>query len=1151
MSTGKTSKIVAYGHTGFRQRDGQWFYLHGGGAVGASGLTVALEGSAARFILPDCAGDVRAAVLESIAFLDIATMRISFPIHAGVHRAPLNEVLRCDAALDLVGTTGTMKSAVMGVAQSHYGSFDYNSLPLNFESTANSLEAELFRLKDTFVVIDEYVPTGGLHDELQKKADRIFRAIANGSSRGRLNADLRSRPERPCRALVAITGEDIPRGESIQARLVIIRCGRGDVDAKKLAVRQGRSGLLPYAMRAYVEWILSRLEQLRIEVPKKYAEVRDGFYGAGHPRAASAMAHFLLGAYYFAEFAKDIGVMTPHDAAVHVELTRAALLMNAKEQVHATEQSNPGARFMDVLRSLYARRTIALQPVGKALHPHNEAGAVEVGWKDGNLAKFEVNVILATVNQELVAMGERQPLQPYGLWKRLAAERCIVPVGDDVTPKFQGEKNGTRVRVIQVPLHLLEPSPSPGSPPPSGPMSSPDPRWGVSALVVPTGTGAQNVAREAATDEEDLDWGDEPEPDADPGDCSDDVAPVRMTLGRPAALLRAADPPTRPEAAAHLGSSAVTENHQPNQLLGGALASSAQEPKRSEERPLEESEEKTGGEHDLPSQISDPPPPRDPWADGQLSHTDLDASILRVGAIGLAVAELGASPQIAIALPGGGVHLIVLGAIGTLKHALERVMVVGHDLKRLVALLHQHGVNPTRLFDTLIAARLLDGHRHDDERFFSLESARTVLGVAPVPAGAGPRAHLSAEAEHVLLFEHGLRADLARHGLEHVAALEFALLPVIADMEAAGIAVDGSAWDLLTSARAGEAAKVAAKLKTALGVRNVDDDFQILGALQRLGLPITQTSGVALAKYSDRLVVEHLRRYRRLIGFVRSSGRAVLKAVAASPDGRVRTNIHQLGAKTGRMSCSDPNLMGLPRDGEVRSCFSAPRGMRLIVGDYKAIEMRVIADQTGDAALRDVFLRGGCPHRHTASIVMNVPESAVNDEQKSLAKPLNFGLCFGMSSETLVPYARKNFGVVMTEAEAAEFKNKFFDHYNGVRAWHERTRTLPAAQLRTRSGRVTHYLRSDEGFNARLSFPIQGTAADGMKAALVLLHPKLPRFGARIVLVVHDEVIVEAPEEHAEEVRALVCDAMIAGMQPYVPSVPIIAEPEIRRTWAA
>ena len=94
----------------------------------------------------------------------------------------------------------------------------------------------------------------------------------------------------------------------------------------------------------------------------------------------------------------------------------------------------------------------------------------------------------------------------------------------------------------------------------------------------------------------------------------------------------------------------------------------------------------------------------------------------------------------------------------------------------------------------------------------------------------------------------------------------------------------------------------------------------------------------------------------------------------------------------------------------------------------------------------------------------------------------------------------------MTEAEAEKFKSKFFDHYSGVRAWHEQTRALPAAQLRTRSGRVTYYLHNDEGFNARLSFPIQGTAADGMKAALALLHPKLARFGARIVLVVHDEV---------------------------------------------
>ncbi len=156
-----------------------------------------------------------------------------------------------------------------------------------------------------------------------------------------------------------------------------------------------------------------------------------------------------------------------------------------------------------------------------------------------------------------------------------------------------------------------------------------------------------------------------------------------------------------------------------------------------------------------------------------------------------------------------------------------------------------------------------------------------------------------------------------------------------------------------------------------------------------------------------------------------------------------------------------------------------------------------------------------------------------------------------MSSKTLVGYARKNFKVVLTELQAEQFKETFLEHYAGVRAWQEKTAQEMPAQLRTRSGRVTYYMFSDEGYNARLSFPIQGTAADGMKAAIVMLHPKLKRLGAKIVLVVHDELVVEGPEQHAEEVRALMRECMIAGMQLYVPSVPIVVEPEVRSTWAA
>jgi DNA polymerase-1 len=197
----------------------------------------------------------------------------------------------------------------------------------------------------------------------------------------------------------------------------------------------------------------------------------------------------------------------------------------------------------------------------------------------------------------------------------------------------------------------------------------------------------------------------------------------------------------------------------------------------------------------------------------------------------------------------------------------------------------------------------------------------------------------------------------------------------------------------------------------------------------------------------------------------------------------------------------------------------------------------------------DIVPRNGGLLR-VASVLTASAEPAVTADQKNMAKPVNFGLCFGMASKTLVLYARKNFNVVLTEAQADEFKQKFLEHYAGVRAWQEKTAREMPLQLRTRSGRVSYYLFPDEGYNARLSFPIQGTAADGMKAAIVLLHPQLARLGARIILVVHDELVVEAPEEHAEEVRVLMRDCMITGMQTYVTSVPILVEPEVRSTWA-
>ena len=506
--------------------------------------------------------------------------------------------------------------------------------------------------------------------------------------------------------------------------------------------------------------------------------------------------------------------------------------------------------------------------------------------------------------------------------------------------------------------------------------------------------------------------------------------------------------------------------------------------------------------------------------------------ILAAATVGVAALPNDRTTLLAVAVPGGPTQVFDATEIpNTIAQALGQVRLVGQGLKPAVAFLQRCGVRPTQVFDTQIAWQLYDGHRHEgSSSFFSLDSARRTAGIVPVSAGDSAHDRLRAEAEHVLVFERVLRARLQEDGLEEVAELEMSLLPIVAEMKTTGVAIDAAAWKKVTSAWSVEATALERALITTLGVNNIHDNEQVLAALQRLGLPVDKTSGAALAKYSDRPVVAQLMRYRTLDGFVRSSGKAVLEALERSTDRRVRTTIHQLGARTGRMSCSEPNLMGLPRAKEVRACIVAPPGMKLIVADYSNIEMRVIADYTGDEKLREVFRHpDGDAHRHTAAVLLHKPEAEVLEEERKKIKPVNFGLSFGMGLANLISYARKNFKVVLTQGEAESFRAGFFQHYKGIQAWHERSRRrCPCSSARAAAASRTTCATTRA--TTRASASLQGTAADGMKAAIVLLHPQLARLGARIVLVVHHELVVEVPKEHSEEVRRLVRDGIIAGM---------------------
>jgi DNA polymerase-1 len=190
-------------------------------------------------------------------------------------------------------------------------------------------------------------------------------------------------------------------------------------------------------------------------------------------------------------------------------------------------------------------------------------------------------------------------------------------------------------------------------------------------------------------------------------------------------------------------------------------------------------------------------------------------------------------------------------------------------------------------------------------------------------------------------------------------------------------------------------------------------------------------------------------------------------------------------------------------------------GKKFIIGDYNAIELRVLADFTGDERLVELFQQGRDQHTETAMHILGASSGAVTKDARDRAKAINFGLMNGMGAASLVTYALENFEVVMSLEEAEEYKRKYFDLYIHVLCWHEYVREEKPDALRTASGRIRYFDKPNQ-YNAKLCTPIQGTAADGMKLAMVLLTPHLERLGAQMILAVHDELLVEAPEEHAE-----------------------------------
>ncbi|MDI3284718.1 DNA polymerase [Polyangium sp. 15x6] len=1181
---------TTYTHTGLRKHNGEWIYLHTGGAIGAVDVAVDINDNFHRYKLPGLAEDVADAVRLSLDFIDVADPRITAPLHAAVYRALLQGVAYCDAAVAQYGPSGSLKSSVVAVAQSHYGFFDHKTLPLSWTSTANAIEAHLFTMKDMLVVIDDYVPkSADPGDEFHKKAAQVFRSIGNGSARQRLSRDLYLHRSRPPRALVLTTGEQLPEGGSIRARLITIRMRREDVDLDKLKRLQLARGRLPHALRAYIEWLLPRLNSIHTEVATIHEKYAAAFRQQDdvHLRAPEAMAHLLVGAHYFAEFAVDMGVLDAAGAAAYLEKVKAALVANGRDQAHLATETKPSQRFLSVLKSLLTQGRVGLVAAHLPLVKNEPSGAVptscevgggkNIGWVDDKFVYLVPEAAYESFVQALRAMNEPMPLDQPAFWAQLV-EEGLTSKGDGKNLHPKRRVGGVRARVVKLPKHyLLEPSEIEGR------------------------VNEELSNRSDDTDDDDPDGG----PGGGPGPGGG-AGPASGSGQPPAGRGGDAGAPALYPVSPRLPPRALLALPRPYRGPTNGLSVSSTDPGSSEkwpywpyssdgssqqggvsmqvgEAPTLPSDSHSGvtpapgkvgpvGPHDLSARsakgiLAQPGRATSAHGSGQPTGLALDVAAFAgdaacAGRVGMAMRSTGARPIIdrpsllALATPDGKTCVLDLskpGTLGPLADVLPQVTVVGHDMKApLMHLAHHLGVEPKAAFDTMLLWKLRDlGEHIDNPKHFNLERARAEAGLSPndnARAGTGvQREHEAAvaEAQDVLRIADCLREEITRYGMEGAAELELSFQPHIAQTELAGVPINPVEWAGVVDAWGAEAELIKKRFR-ARGV-NIHNDKEVKALLRDEGISVPRTGGGALAPFAHVPLVQDLLRFRTLHSFVAGPGKEVL--LRLDKNGRVHASFNQLGAATGRMSCSLPNLLALPRDNKIRGCIQAPPGKKLVVGDYNAIELRVLADFTGDERLVELFQRGRDPHTETAMYILGVSPDAVTKEARDRAKAINFGLMNGMGAASLVAYALENFGVVMSLEEAEEYKRKYFELYVGVLSWHEYVRQEKPDALRTASGRIRYFGEPNQ-FNAKLCTPIQGTAADGMKQAMVLLAPHLNGLGAQMFLVVHDELLVEAPEEHAEEVKVLMRDCMIAGMQKYVPSVPIVVEPKIMPRWS-
>ena len=520
-------------------------------------------------------------------------------------------------------------------------------------------------------------------------------------------------------------------------------------------------------------------------------------------------------------------------------------------------------------------------------------------------------------------------------------------------------------------------------------------------------------------------------------------------------------------------------------------------------------------------------------------------------------------------------------ALAPLRRLLEapRPIKIAHNAKFDAKFIkHNLGVDLGGMFDTLLASQLVGAgdieERHGLETVASRYLNESVdkserLSNWNFELSEAQLEYAARDAAILLPLREKLIDRLKSESLVKCAQLEFECVMPVVDIELAGFYMHKDRWLEQLSVVEKRRIELAEQLQQVLAEEssqgslfggpqradiNLDSQQQLTKALTRLGIPVPESTRnwklqPLAAEYP---IIGTLLEYRTVQKALTSYGENMIEMINPVTR-RLHADFRQIGAPTGRFACTNPNIQQVPHSVEYRRCFSGyPEGRKLIIADYSQIELRILAEFSGDRGFMEAFNSGADLHRVTAAQVFNTSVDQVTKEQRDFAKRLNFGVVYGIGAQRFALMT----GLSVPDAE--NVLRRYFGTYRQLDSYlrDAANRAVSERQARTASGRLVRF-RYDENDRQQISMtqrngkntPIQGTSADILKRALRLLKEELRGTNAKVVNIIHDEIVVEAQADDAQDVAEKVERTMRVAGEEYLKTVPVKVETEIADEW--